>query len=267
MTGLSAASLSLAAALLMLPWSSRHRLVAAGLRAHRCRMLPSRAPGMAACAAGAVAAAVLPVTLTLAAAMLAVTLLMRRRRRAARRRAEQESRALEAALDVLVGELRTGAHPVTAFRVAAAESSGTVAGSLGAVAARAELGADVPAGLRSAAAATARPACWERLAVYWQLAQTHGLTMATLVRAAQRDMVERSRFDATVTAGMAGARATAAVLAALPLAGVVLGELLGAHPVQFLVSGGAGGWLLLVGISLVCCGLLWSDRITGRALS
>jgi len=261
------AALSLAAALLVLPWSSRHRLVGAGLSAHRRRVMPSRAPVVAACAAGALVAAAVPVTVALAGAMLAGTLLMRRRRHAARRRAEQESRTLETALDVLVGELRAGAHPVAAFHVAAEESSGTVAGSLRAVAARAVLGADVAAGLRSAAAAAARPACWERLSVYWQLAQTHGLTMATLVRAAQRDIVERSRFDATVTAGMAGARATAAVLAGLPLAGVALGELLGAHPVRFLVSSGAGGWLLLVGTSLVCCGLLWSDRITGQALS
>lgn len=267
MTGLPAASLSLAAALLVLPWSSRRRLVAAGLTPRRRRVTPSRAPGLALCTAGAVVAAVLPVVVALAAATLVVTLLMRRRSHAARRRAEDESRALEAALDVLVGELRAGAHPVAAFRVAAEESSGAVAAALGAVAARAELGADVPAGLRSAGAATARPACWERLAVYWQLAQTHGLAMATLVRAAQRDIVERSRFDATVTAGMAGARATAAVLAGLPLAGVALGELLGAHPVRFLTSAGAGGWLLLVGVALVCCGLLWSDRITGRALS
>ncbi len=267
MTGLPAASLALAAALLLLPASSRHRLVAAGLKTPRRQEIPPRAAGIAACAAGAVAAAAVPVAVALAAAMVAVTLLMRRRRHAARRRAEQESRVLETALDVLVGELRAGAHPVAAFAVAAEESSGPVSESFRAVAARAMLGADVPAGLRSAAAATPRPAGWERLAVYWQLAQTHGLTMATLVRAAQRDIVERTRFDARVTAGMAGARATAAVLAGLPLAGVALGELLGAHPVRFLIAGGTGGWLLVVGISLVCCGLLWSDRITGQVLS
>ena len=267
MTGLPAASLALAAALLLLPCSSRHRLVAAGLTARRRRVMRPRGPGVAACVAAAVAAAALPAAVALSAALLGTTLLLRRRRQAARRRAEQESRALETALDVLVGELRAGAHPVAAFHVAAAEAEGAVGASFRAVAAGAVLGADVPAGLRSAAAATSRPACWERLAVYWQLAQAHGLTMATLVRAAQRDIVERARFDAQVTAGMAGARATAAVLAGLPLAGVALGELLGAHPMRFLVSGGAGGWLMLIGASLVCCGLLWSDRITGRALS
>ena len=58
----------------------------------------------------------------------------------------------------------------------------------------------------------------------WQLAQTHGLAIATLMQAAQRDIVERERFHGRVEAGMAGARATAAILAGLPLLGVLLGE-------------------------------------------
>jgi tight adherence protein B len=66
---------------------------------------------------------------------------------------------------------------------------------------------------------------------------------------------------------MAGARTTAAVLAGLPVLGVCLGQMIGADPLHFLFSGGAGGWLLVVGVMLACCGLLWSDRITGRALT
>ena len=111
------------------------------------------------------------------------------------------------------------------------------------------------------------PAHWERLAVCWQLAQTHGLPIATLMRAAQRDIVERERFSARVDAGMAGARTTGAILAGLPVLGVGLGQLIGADPLRFLLSGGIGGWLLLVGVTLACCGLLWSDRITGRVLT
>ena len=86
----------------------------------------------------------------------------------------------------------------------------------------------------------------------------------TVMRTAQRDIVERERFSARVDAGMAGARATAVVLAGLPLLGIGLGQLIGADPVRFLLSGGFGGWLLLVGVTLACCGLRWSDRITDR---
>ena len=118
-----------------------------------------------------------------------------------------------------------------AFAVAAGESDGTIGTALRAVAARAGLGADVGAGLRAVAGSTSVPAQWDRLAVCWQLAADHGLAMAALIRAAQRDIVERQRFTARVEAGLAGARATAAILAGLPLLGVLLGELIGAHPV------------------------------------
>ncbi len=84
--------------------------------------------------------------------------------------------------------------------------------------------------------------------------------------AAQRDLAERDRFSCRAAAGMAGARTTATILAALPAAGVGMGELIGAHPVRFLLAGGAGGWLLTVGVGLVCAGLLWSDRIAARVL-
>jgi tight adherence protein B len=175
-----------------------------------------------------------------------------------------EGGALEAALEVLVGELRVGSHPVQAFRVAADETVGAVAVSLRAVAARARLGADVAAGLRAAARSSALPTHWDRLAVCWQLANDHGLAITTLMRTAQRDIAERQRFSAQVTSAMAGARATAAILAGLPLLGVLLGQLIGARPLYFLLSGHAGGWLLVVGLTLACGGLLWSDRITGR---
>jgi tight adherence protein B len=170
-------------------------------------------------------------------------------------------------LDVLVGELRAGAHPVAAFDAAAAEVDGAVAESLRAVAARARLGADVAAGLRSVTHRSLMPAHWRRLAVCWQLAQENGLAIATLVQTAQRDIVERERFSARVDAGMTGARTTAMVLSGLPLLGVGLGELIGAEPVGFLLSGGVGGWLLIIGVTLACAGLAWSDRITGRVLT
>lgn len=215
------------------------------------------------CAAAALALVLAPTTV-LAAAVLAATLGMRYRRRRRSRVGLRESRALDTAIDVLVGELQVGAHPVRAFAVAADESGGAVATGCRSVAARARLGADVVAGLRSVAATSALPAQWERIAACWQLATEHGLAMSTLMRAAQRDIAERQRFSAQVTAAMAGARATAVILAGLPLLSVLLGQLIGAHPMAFLLGGHAGGWLLVVGVTLVCAGLLWSDHITDR---
>jgi len=206
-----------------------------------------------------------PLTTVLAVAVFATTAALRHRRRRRSRLGVAESRELETAMDVLVGELRVGAHPVQAFTFAAEETTGSVASSCRAVAARARLGADVTAGLRSVAETSALPAQWDRLAVCWQLAAQHGLAMSTLMRAAQRDIAERQRFSGQVTSAMAGARATAAILACLPVLSVALGQLIGADPLAFLMAGHVGGWLLVVGVTLVCSGLLWSDRITDRA--
>jgi tight adherence protein B len=262
MNGFTAAALLLALALLVFPSSPRRRLGSTARR--RAVGLPRGAGALAACAAAG-AAVVLPLTTILAVAAMAATASLRYRRRRRLRRATEEARALESALDVLVGELRVGSHPVQAFGVAADETVGAVAKSLRAVAARARLGADVAAGLHAAARSSAQPAHWDRLAGCWQLASDHGLAIATLMRTAQRDIVEHQRFSSRVEAGMAGARATAAILAGLPVLGVLLGQLIGARPLNFLLNTHAGGWLLVVGSMLACAGLLWSDRIIARA--
>ncbi|MCT7661755.1 type II secretion system F family protein [Mycobacterium deserti] len=256
---MSVSALALALALLIAPVPSR-RLITGRVPTSRRPPRLLVLPGIAA-AGGAVALAA-PPGVVAAAAVAAVTAEVRRRRRTRSRKRTAEAAALQGALDVLVGELRVGAHPVAAFGVAAGEVDGVVAVSMRAVAARARMGADVAAGLRSAARQSSLPAHWERLAVCWHLAQTHGLAIATLMRTAQRDIVERERYAARVNAGMAGARTTAALLAGLPVLGVGLGQAIGADPLTFLFS--HGGWLLLVGVVLSCLGLLWSDRITGQ---
>jgi tight adherence protein B len=261
MTG---AALALASALVMIPSGFRRRLETLGLLVHARRPFPVLPCAAAVAAALAV---VLPVSVVAACSVVGVTMWMRQRRQVRVRRRAGESAALQGALDVLVGELRVGAHPVAAFRVAASEVDGAVAASLRAVAARARLGADVAAGLHSVARSSPVPAHWERLAVCWQLAEDHGLAIATLMQTAQRDIVERGRFSAKVDAGMTGARTTAAVLAGLPLLGVGLGQLIGAEPVSFLLSGGIGGWLLVIGVALACGGLLWSDHITAQVMT
>ncbi|MEU0495190.1 hypothetical protein [Mycobacterium sp. NPDC006124] len=214
----------------------------------------------------AATAVVVPVTATVALGMVVASIMLRRRRTRMRRVRVHEATTLEGALGVLVGELRVGAHPVVAFESAAAEVDGRVADSLRAVAARARLGADVAAGLSAVARQSTVPQYWERLSATWLLAQSHGLAIVALVRAAERDIVERERFASGVSAGMAGARATATILAGLPLLGVGLGHAIGAEPMRFLLSGGVGGWCLVIGVALACAGLSWSDRITDRAL-
>jgi tight adherence protein B len=253
----------LAAAVLAAPTPPRRRLVVAE-RPRRGR----RVAGAFVIAVGfAVLAVAILVSLAAAtAACVALVIVVGRRGRSAReRRRRHEGDCLGAALEVLVGELRVGAHPVQAFEVAARESGGTVGEALRAVASRARLGADVTVGLRALADDSAVPMYWERMAVCWQLAADHGLAMSVLMRAAHRDIVDRQRFADRVEAGSAGARATAVILAGLPALGVLLGQLIGAHPLGFLLAPGPGGWLLVAGVVLIGLGVVWADAIIDRA--
>ncbi|GFG74161.1 type II secretion system F family protein [Mycobacterium botniense] len=261
MSGQLVAALLLVLAIGVSPSSSRGRIAA---RVSIRVPLKTRWISWLAGCAAVVAAVVLPLTTTVAAAVLVTTVGVRSRRRHRSRRAMKDTRALETGLDVVVGELRAGAHPAQAFSAAAEETDGAVAEAFRAVSARARLGADVSAGLRGVSGSSVVHTHWERLAVCWQLACNHGLAISTVMRTAQHDIGERRRFSARVSAGMAGARTTAVILATLPALGVALGQLIGAHPLRFLLGGHAGGWLLVVGLTLTCAGLLWSDRITDR---
>lgn len=250
--------MALAAALLVWP-STPRRLCVPPRRHHR------RPWGLAVPALIAVTWLV-PVPVALSVGAVAGTVALRRHHRIRQDRRAAESVALQSALEVLVGELRTGAHPVSAFGVAAEEVSGHVAAGMRAVAARARLGADVAAGLDDAAVVSPLPMHWQRLAACWRLAEAHGLAVATLMQTAGQDIVERERFSSKVSAAMVGARTTAAMLAGLPVVGIALGQLIGAEPIAFLLAPGIGGWLLVVGVLLACAGLLWSDRIVAGVL-
>ncbi len=266
MTALSLSALLLSLALLVAPASPRARLASSWPPGRRI-VVGARAVGWLCGCVFAVATFLLPLPTVLSGGLVCAVVGLRRGRRRRSQRGAGEGRALEAGLDVLVGELRVGVHPVRAFDVAADETDGVVSAGMRAVAARARLGADVAGGLRAVAGSSEQPEHWERLALCWQLASDHGLAIATLMRAAQRDIAERQRFSAKVASGLAGARATAAILAGLPLLGLLLGQLIGAQPLRFLFSGHAGGWFLMAGVGLTCGGLWWSDRITDRVVS
>ncbi|MFN8034178.1 MAG: type II secretion system F family protein [Mycobacterium sp.] len=253
----SIAALALCAALLMTP---PHRLTR---RWALDRPGGARMSGAVAALALAGLALIQP-TAGLAAAILVTTVWVRRRRRLGTVRRRSEGKSLSAALELLAGELRAGAHPARALAVVGAEAVGAVAVAFRAVASRCELGGDVIGGLISISETSVVPGHWGRLATYWGLAVQHGLPISALIRAAQDDLVERERFSERVDASLAGARATAAILAVLPVFGVALGELFGAGPIELLFGTGAGGWLLVAGVILACGGLLWSDRITDR---
>ncbi|MCT1370056.1 type II secretion system F family protein [Corynebacterium mucifaciens] len=101
----------------------------------------------------------------------------------------------------------------------------------------------------------------ERLGVLWTLSVSRGVPLAKLIAALRDDIDHANRHRDATRAALAGPQTTAAVLAALPVAGVLMGTAMGASPIAFLTGGGLGGVLLVAGTALVCAGVLVSGRI------
>lgn len=179
-------------------------------------------------------------------------------------------RAVADALGGLVAELRAGRHPAVAAESVAADAppDGEAAVGLRAIAAAARLGGDIDMALADTAG-SGRPGseALQRVARAWRLAQQHGLPLAEVLDAVRRDLDAGARFAGQLQAKLAGPRASAAVLAGLPAVGVLLGEAMGARPLDVLSSTPAGQVLLLLGGLLVFAGVGWSGRLTQRAVA
>ena len=198
-----------------------------------------------------------------AAALLAATLTDLRRRAAARRTQLGHLGAWERALDDTSSALRGGAGPEQALhRAAEAARSGDaeVAAVLASAGSHARLGGDVAVALFSAA----DPVAGE-LAGAWQLAARHGVELAEVVDGLRGDVASRRERAVRVDATLAGPRATAMILTALPGVGVLLGSGFGADPLGVLFTGPLGGVLCLIGAGFLSAGLLWTDRIVAGA--
>lgn len=101
----------------------------------------------------------------------------------------------------------------------------------------------------------------ERLGALWAISTSRGVPLARLVAALRDDIDHANRHRDATRAALAGPQTTAAVLAALPVAGVLMGAAMGASPLAFLTGGGIGGVLLVVGTAMVCAGVLVSGWI------
>lgn len=200
-------------------------------------------------------------------ALTAVRRVQARRRGVARIAATRE---VAEALGGLVAELRAGAHPAVAadsvaadMRAGSGQSSWAGTG-LRAIASAARLGGDVDVALGDTAAAGST--ALHRVARAWALAQRHGLPLADVLDAVRRDLDAGVRFAGQLQARLAGPRASAAVLAGLPAVGLLLGEGMGARPVDVLASTGGGQALLVLGGLFLVAGIGWSGRLTRQVV-
>jgi tight adherence protein B len=236
------------------------RRVTDGLRRVRGRLRPEWWSLVAGLFVAVPGDSVLPVV----AGAAGVPVLRRARlaRRATRVR-ERRTDAVIALCGALAGEVRAGRQPGEAL-LCAAHDSGGLGDAQAAVLAAARFGGDVPGALAVAAGQPGAEglrglaACW-RVAVDQGAGLAAGLDRLEGALCAERDQ----RRD--LRAQLAGARATAVMLAGLPVLGLLLGVALGSDPLRVLLHTGAGLGCLLVGGVLEGLGVWWVTRIVRGA--
>jgi tight adherence protein B len=180
--------------------------------------------------------------------------LLWRRRTTARSAAATSTRMAEVC-DLLAAELSAGRPPETALREASAAWPALVP-----VAEVARLGGDVPAALREVAR-TPGAGGLRLLAAAWSVSRRTG---GSLGAATQRvaEAVRREQATRRVVAGeLASARATARLMAALPILALLMGSGAGADPWSFLLRTPAGLGCLAAGLASGLAGVWWIEQI------
>lgn len=187
-----------------------------------------------------------------------------------RLRRQQELAAVRASVlelcEAFGAELRAGRSPVEALRAAVpprgAGTSTALEPLLPLLAVTAE---DAPRRLEAVAA---QPGCGglRQLAVCWRVAQESGAALADAVdrTAARQRGDERQRQEVAVL--LAGPRATAHLLAALPAVGILLGRTLGADPLHVLLASAVGRACGAAGVVLAVLGWVWTARMASAAV-
>ena len=199
-------------------------------------------------------------------------------------RAPGLERELLTLLEGLAGTLRAGLTPARAFAHLAATADlgrsapggrstaqsdrrrgseprpGPLDGLLSRLAAEASTGARLEPTWRAAAERSGSPALLA-VAEGWGLSERHGAPVAAVLDALVVALRDGARTDAAIETSLAAPRATAALLGVLPLGGVVLGELVGVHPLSVLVASPAGRVAGAVGLAATLGGRVWMRRL------
>jgi tight adherence protein B len=267
---MSAALVCLALAAAGWPTRPRRPVVPDPLPAVRRRPFRLALPGPLRLAVGAGSVAtvlVTPVVGALAAVCgAAAGRVLRRRAEASAER--RRSRALAEALGVLAAEVRAGRS--------LAEATGTAVdgcpdpGTALELAPVLRLGEPPPpepglSGVPGGSGGEVGRAL-VRVAAAVRLSAATGCSLAGVVTAVEDDLRARLRAEDELRAAVAGPRASAAVLAGLPVLGLLMGGGVGADPWHVLTTTVPGTLLLVAGVLLELAGLLWTARLVRRAV-
>ncbi|MEV5412474.1 type II secretion system F family protein [Thermopolyspora sp. NPDC052614] len=132
------------------------------------------------------------------------------------------------------------------------------------VAAVARDGGDIPSALAEAAHLPGAEGL-RRLAMCWQVSVTVGAGLAGLVEGVATSLREAEAHRRDLAAQLAGPRATARLLAGLPVLGILMAVALGMRPFDFLLGHLGGIVCLVVGLSLDAAGIVWINRMVAAA--
>ena len=174
-----------------------------------------------------------------------------------------KGRGKRADMGMLVAEtatrLRSGATPEGAWRQTL-ERAG--------LGAHADLDADgVPAALRKlwlAPREEVRLGVPPAIAVC-RMSKLTGAPTADVLESCAAGITEAGEAAAARRVAMAGPKASARILALLPVLGLCVGTMIGAEPLAFLLSPGPGRVLLALGFLFELAGLAWARALVRRA--
>lgn len=171
-------------------------------------------------------------------------------------------------MDELASMLRAGASSAESFaQLAAVHAGDGQAQFTHAVAGRIALGDTPPQAIRSSISvltADDRRAA-SGLAAGWQLAAECGVPLSDVLRRHAGSVRADADAGRAREAAMAGPRATVTVLTWLPIGGIGLGMILGAHPLAAFTGSPAGWACLIAGVSLLLLGRRWMAMLMARA--
>lgn len=193
----------------------------------------------------------------LAAAAAVVTQRILNARKANQARRAQQARVREAC-GILATELAAGRPPENALQAAA-----DVLPELAPIAATGRMGGDIPTALRAVDGPGTE--ALRQIAAAWAVAEHSGAGLAGVVAKVANGLGADELQRREVAAQLAAPRATAKLLAGLPVFGLALGAGVGSNPFQVLFGTGYGIACLLVGAALTAAGLLWVERLATRA--
>ena len=178
----------------------------------------------------------------------------------ARRRAAADRAAVLEVCDLLATELASGRPPSSALTAAV-----EVWPPLAPVAEAHRLGADVPAALRALAHERPAVADLRWVAGAWQVAHHSGQGLAAALERTARGLRTARRTRRVVDSELASARATARLVACLPVAVLLMATGAGSDPWTFLLATPAGWACLGAGLVLSALGLWWIERLADTA--